>query len=542
MLNQQTFTLLLLIFFAPNFLISQINEAYDDFEGNNNDLTWIGDNCDMDNGFANPFPNGINASATVLRYHDKGSLYANVRFEMSDKLDLSVNQTFSLKIYVPSEGITGNQVNQVSLKLQDGTLDQPWTTQSEIIKPITLDEWQIVTFDFENDDFINLAPSSLPPTSRSDFDRVLIQVNGENNNDHVIAYVDDILLYEKPSNDPTFDELVWSDEFDTDGPIDPSKWFHQTQIPDGGNWFNGEIQHYTDRIDNAFVENGVLKILAKKETFSDQGVSKDYTSARLNSKFAFTYGRVEIRAKLPTGVGTWPAMWMLGKNITETGAYWQTQGYGTAGWPACGEIDIMEHWGTNQDYISSAIHTPSSFGSTVNHGGQNLPNVSNEFHVYTLFWTDEKIVFSVDGLTHYTYNPEIKDDSTWPFDLDQYILLNVAILPSIAANFTESALEIDYIRVYQEGSNSTNELVVKNADIVYPNPFNEVVHIKVPYLSSQIVDVTIYNASGEVIQQKEVSIRDGQLRIDGLKDAPVGIYFVHYGTEDQQCSSKIIKQ
>ena len=252
--------------------------------------------------------------------------------------------------------------------------------------------------------------------------------------------------------------LVWSDEFDDDGttymsgvdnPVDDSKWFHQTKLPNGWGWYNDELQHYTNRIDNSYVSDGTLKIVAKKEVFSDQGQTKDYTSARLNSKFAFTYGVVEIRAKLPTGVGTWPAIWTLGKNINENGAYWQQQGFGSASWPACGEIDIMEHWGSNQNFIQSAMHTPSSHGNTVNKDGRSISTVSSEFHVYKLEWTAEKMTFSVDNVAHYIYNPPVKDASTWPFNSDQYLLLNVAIQPSIASSFTSSAMEIDYIRIYQ---------------------------------------------------------------------------------------------
>ena len=103
--------------------------------------------------------------------------------------------------------------------------------------------------------------------------------------------------------------LIWNDEFEGNGSIDTSKWHHQTQLPNGNSWFNGEIQHYTDRLDNSYVSNGTLKIVAKKETYTDQGHTKDYTSARLNSKYAFTYGKIEARAKLPEGVGTWPAIW-----------------------------------------------------------------------------------------------------------------------------------------------------------------------------------------------------------------------------------------
>lgn len=243
---------------------------------------------------------------------------------------------------------------------------------------------------------------------------------------------------------------IFYDEFDTDGPISADNWFHQTVLPDGGSWFNGEIQHYTDKQDNSYVSEGTLKIVAKKETYTDQGVTKEYTSARLNSKFAFTYGRVEIRAKLPQGGGTWPAIWMLGKNISENGAYWQTQGYGNTSWPQCGEIDIMEHWGDNQGYVQSALHTPSSFGGTVNHGGQAIPTVSSEFHVYSMDWTADKMVFAVDGVEHYTYQPSVKNSDTWPFNSDQYLLLNIAVEPDIDPALSEVVMEIDYIRVYQD--------------------------------------------------------------------------------------------
>ena len=247
---------------------------------------------------------------------------------------------------------------------------------------------------------------------------------------------------------PAFSNLVWSDEFNGTGVVNASNWFLQTQFINGTSWANNEQQHYTNRIDNSYMSGGTLKILAKKETFTDQGVTKQYTSARLNSKFAFTYGRVEVRAKLPIGGGTWPAIWMLGKNIIEPGNYW-TATSGTVNWPACGEVDIMEHWGNNQNYVQSALHTPSSYGGTVNLGGQTIATASSAFHVYALEWTAQKMVFSVDGVVHYTYNPAVKDATTWPFNAPQYLLFNVAMQPTIDPNFTQSAMEIDYVRVYQ---------------------------------------------------------------------------------------------
>lgn len=262
----------------------------------------------------------------------------------------------------------------------------------------------------------------------------------------IVSYCNGIYTWN--TCDQAFTNLVWADEFNGSGSVDNNNWFHQTQLPDGNSWYNGEMQHYTNRQINSNQNSGNLNLIAKKETYTDQGQTKQYTSARLNSKFSFKYGRVEVRAKLPSGSGTWPAIWMLGKNIIEPGSLWSST-FGTVNWPYCGEVDIMEHWGTNQNYVQSAIHTPSSYGGTINLGGQTVSTVSSEFHIYTLEWTAEKMVFSVDGLVHYTYNPSIKNSNTWPFNSEQYILLNLAIQPSISPSYLESKMEVDYVRVYQ---------------------------------------------------------------------------------------------
>lgn len=427
----------------------------DSFEGKGNISTWSGDDCQLVQSFPNPYKTGINHSDRVLKYNDVGGQYANVRYDAATNFNLSTNHTFTLKIYVPSKGIIGSQPLQISLKLQNGNLGAPWFTQSEIIKPIVANQWQEVTFDFANDHYVNLDPTSLPPINRTDFNRVLIQVNGENNTSKVVAFIDDFYLGVSLPASVVYDQLVWFDEFDANGAVDAEKWFHQTQLPAGGSWHNGEVQHYTNRLDNSVVENGLLHIIAKKETFQDLGVTKSYTSARLNSKFAFKYGRVEVRAKLPAGIGTWPAIWTLGKNTNEDGAYWDFQGFGTANWPSCGEIDIMEHWGTNQNFVQSAMHTPSSFGRTINKGGQTIPTTSTEFHVYSLDWFVDKMVFSVDGKVHYTYKPENYNAETWPYDKEQYLLLNFAIQAVIYDGFTQDSMDVDYVRVYQEKTVST---------------------------------------------------------------------------------------
>ena len=306
-------------------------------------------------------------------------------------------------------------------------------------------------------------------------------------------------------NAQVYDTLVWADEFNGTGGLDTSKWWHQTLLPNAGqSWWNGEIQHYTNRDTNSYQQNGALYLTALKESFTDQNVTKDYTSARLNSKFAFTYGRVEVRAQLPTGVGTWPAIWLLGQNITEVGAYWYTQGYGTTGWPACGEIDIMEHWGHNQDHVSSAMHTPSSFGGTVNVGSQYVPGVSNSMHVYALEWTPTKMVFTVDSVEHYTYEPSVRDMNTWPFDDPQYLLFNIAIQSTIDSNFTSSPMIVDYVRVYQSSQLSTEELKEALVEVL-PNPASNYVEIVQPYehATAQFTDLL----GKVVLTQESLDIR-----------------------------------
>lgn len=260
--------------------------------------------------------------------------------------------------------------------------------------------------------------------------------------------------FSKAQVDVVYTDLVWSDEFDNNGAVNSAKWFHQTQLPAGGSWFNGEVQHYTNQLTNSFVNGGFLNIVSKKEPYTDQGITKQYTSARLNSKFAFLYGRVDIRAKIPTNQGTWPALWMLGKNVNEDGGFFDAQ-FGTTNWPACGEIDIMEHGITPSqptNYIQSALHTPSSFGNTTNIGGTIASNLGNDYHVYSMNWSPFQITFLLDGVAFYTYNPAVKTPNNWPFNAEQYLLLNIAmggVAGTIPSNFTQASMEIDYVRVYQ---------------------------------------------------------------------------------------------
>ncbi len=227
---------------------------------------------------------------------------------------------------------------------------------------------------------------------------------------------------------------VWSDEFNTPGAPDPSKWGYDIGNGSGG-WGNSELQYYTNRSDNAIVSGGTLKIIAKKENYSGFA----YTSARLLSKgkFACKYGKIEVKAKLPFGVGTWPAAWMLGNNIM------------SAGWPACGEIDIMEHKGSDLNRIFGTLHHPGHSGGNGDGGTKVISNATSDFHVYTAEWSAAFIKFSVDNVVYYTF----PNTSSLPFNQDFFLLLNVAMGGTfggtIDPTFTTSTMEVDYIRVYQ---------------------------------------------------------------------------------------------
>ena len=228
-------------------------------------------------------------------------------------------------------------------------------------------------------------------------------------------------------------KAIWADEFNVDGAPDATKWAYDLGIGDWG-WGNNEAQYYTNRADNVKVQDGKLIITPIKESY--QG--SNYTSARIKTqgKFSFKYGKVEIKAKLPLGGGTWPALWMLGNNIT------------TASWPACGEIDIMEHVGNSQNKIYGTLHYPNFSGGNAVSKTINITNASTEFHIYTLDWRADTIKFYVDGTLFHTFN----NSSALPFNQNFFLIINCAMGGNfggaIASNFTSSTFEVDYIRVF----------------------------------------------------------------------------------------------
>lgn len=228
--------------------------------------------------------------------------------------------------------------------------------------------------------------------------------------------------------------LVWSDEFDTPGSPDASKWGYDIGTGSNG-WGNNELEYYTSRTDNAIVSNGTLKIIARKEAYSGSA----YTSARMLTRnlFSFQYGKIEVRAKLPAGTGTWPAIWMLGNNI------------GSVGWPACGEIDIMEQNGSHKSTIYGTLHYPTQKGQYGDGGTTNIFTATSDFHRYAAIWTANSIQLLVDDVVYYT----LPNNSSIPFNQKFFIILNVAMGGGFGGTvdpaFTSDQMEVDYVRVYQ---------------------------------------------------------------------------------------------
>ena len=241
-------------------------------------------------------------------------------------------------------------------------------------------------------------------------------------------------------------QLVWSDEFDVDGLPDAKKWGNDTAFNKRG-WFNHEAEYYSPpRAENAVVQGGRLLITARRESMTtapDWGGQK-YTSARLFTRglAEWTYGFFEIRARLPCGLGTWPAIWMLGSH---------------GDWPANGELDIMEHIGRWPGRVLSTIHTPAGSGAHGVGSAVTVPDSCGAFHRYQMRWTERDITFGVDGVNTLTY-PRLDVGAAgaaraWPFDGPQFLLLNVAIGGDLGGPVDDSifpvTMEVDYVRVWQ---------------------------------------------------------------------------------------------
>ena len=325
-----------------------------------------------------------------------------------------------------------------------GSVDD--TEHEIVIENTTTNTWQSI--DLSLDDFSGLA-------SRKNLAQYIIAAQPSGTS---TVYLDNIYFYGDNGNgDGGGDgggnnnlELIWSDEFDYEGRPDSSKWHHQTFAPNGGSWFNGELQHYVDKENTTYVTNGTLKIVARKETYTTQNSTKEYTSARLNSKFDFKYGRIDVRAKLPSGAGTWPAIWTLGSNINEAGNYFGDS-KGSVGWPACGEIDIMEQNGWDKTRSYGYFHWANTQTGEYQNTGTTtyIADSSSAFHLYSLIWDETKMQILLDNVVFM----ELPNEASNPFDNPHYLLLNIAIGGNLGgevpANFPNQVMEVDYVRIYQ---------------------------------------------------------------------------------------------
>ena len=242
-------------------------------------------------------------------------------------------------------------------------------------------------------------------------------------------------------------KLVFSDEFEQPGAPDPKKWSYET-----GMIRNHEAQLYTDaRKENARVEDGCLVIEARKEDAPVPGHADKvahYTSASLSTSghAQWLYGKVEVRAKLPAGRGTWPAIWFLPDRIAQVG------------WPACGEIDLMENVGFEPGRIHLSVHTKAY--NPVQHTEKTtsvpVPRLDTDFHVYAMEWTPDEIRMSIDGAHHFTFANEHKSEAEWPFDHPFHLKLNLAIggawggQKGIDDSIFPQKFLVDYVRVYQK--------------------------------------------------------------------------------------------
>lgn len=244
----------------------------------------------------------------------------------------------------------------------------------------------------------------------------------------------------QPQNENKEYQLVWSDDF-KENVINEDNWTFE--IWDAGR-VNNEWQQYVENTDNYKLENGFLHIIVTKTGANEKG---GYTSTRLMSKGKkeFKYGRIEFKAKMPKGVGTWPALWMLGANIDEKG------------WPKCGEIDVMEYVGFQSDTTHTNVHTQYQSGSTDFHVETPLVTAEEDFHIYGLTWTPDKLDFYLDDPQNITnsYAPSVKTIDNWPFDQPFFMIMNFAVggnwggEKGVDDSIWPQEMVVDYVKVYQ---------------------------------------------------------------------------------------------
>lgn len=320
-------------------------------------------------------------------------------------------------------------------------------------------------------------------------------------------------------------QLVWSDEFDYSGLPDPGKWTFETG---GGGWGNNELQYHTDRIENAEVKDSILVITARKESYG----GRDYTSARIvtyNDGHWWKYGKIEARIKLPFGQGIWPAFWMLGRNFS------------SAGWPACGEIDIMEMIGGEggDNTVHGTAHWDHG-GFHAQHGQSiTLPSgiFADDFHIFSIEWNEQKILWRMDGTQFNAL--DITGDELSEFHGEFFIILNLAVggswpgSPDLTTVFPQE-LQVDYVRVYSFQTDIENSVYEEQLQL-FPIPSDTQIIIDT---DEKFINYSIIDIAGRVMDYNPLV--DNRIEISNLQS---GVYLLRLENyKGDFIHGKIIKQ
>jgi beta-glucanase (GH16 family) len=381
-------------------------------------------------------PDPVNAANQVLQMAKNGgnTEWAGATLGELGTLKISpvkmgANKVLTLRAYAPVAG------EKMMLKLENKASNNTVFVTAEA-KTTKAKAWETLSFDFDS------PTEGTSYNFNTTYDMVSVFPHyGQSVSSKTTFYIDELKL--KTEDRLAGWNLVWFDEFDNAGLPDSTKWGYDTEFNRNG-WFNGEQQYYANaRTQNTLVSDGTLKIIARKETPPPVGDSggQQYTSARLitRDKRTWTYGFFEIRAKTPCGLGTWPAIWLLG--IPESQ------------WPKYGEIDIMEQKGfgaADKKEVSGYLHHPGGDPGNLT----TLTDACTAFHDYQLTWTPDKIAIAVDNRQYFEYqNPKDGSFGNWPYSGPQYLILNVAmggvLGGAIPANFVSDQMEVDYVRIYQ---------------------------------------------------------------------------------------------
>ena len=449
---------------------------------------------------SNPYFDSENPSSKVGRMiKGAGQNWAGAYLTLGSSMDFLNNDAFSIKVH-------SSKLNTKLLLKVENSSNSTINYEKEVTMT-KYNEWETLTFDFSQIPYEN-------------YDRIVlifdIGVTG-NGSSSFTYYVDDITLYSLNGPTEPCDSnltgnvpsgsnyvLVWADEFTEDGELCYENWTYDLGTGSQG-WGNFEAQSYTNNSENVRKENGILRITAIKS-------GNSYTSARIKTKnlFDFTYGRIEISAKLPSTAGTWPAVWLLGSNINEVS------------WPQCGEIDIIEQFSNKQENISTAhwySDGNAQYGLSVNNS-----TLTSSFNTFRLDWTPTSLKAYLNDSQYWV----MSTNNTMPFFDNFFLIANLALggnkgAGNIDPNFTEDSLEIDYIRVYQNSTGTvlSSEIISGNKNIIsYYNSNGEWFFIST---FDEINDILIYDISGKLIKKSNVEGKIAKINSNNIQN---GLHFI----------------